>query len=407
MRIGVISIGNEILIGETINTNLSWLGKQIFQLGLSIDRCITVQDNANEIRYSLQTMWEEMDIVLCTGGLGPTNDDITKASICNYFEKELYFDDPIWTEIVDRFSRRGEKIPEINRNQALVPRDFTILTNQMGTAPGLLYQKGDKLFVAMPGVPIEMQYLYKTHVEKYISGHFAISSAYINTIHTCQIAESRIAEILSDLELEEGVKFAYLPQTGRVDLRIYGTNHKGCERTVQIINTRLNRYIWGYNDDNIVRLVSNYCNQKGIKLSVAESCTGGLVQKWLTDIPGSSSYFVGGIVSYANEVKEKVLGVSPATIDKEGAVSEATAIEMVRGLGNLLHSELSCAITGIAGPDGGTAEKPVGLVYLAVSYNGQESVEKRVFLGNRDTIRIKAAEHLLMMILKILGHWEN
>ncbi len=403
MKIGLITIGNEILTGKTVNTNLSWIGTELIRLGQRIHRSMTVMDRADDIHEALDRFVRDCDLVLTTGGLGPTKDDITKRVIADFFGRKMVFSEEVWQQVQERFSKRGIEMPLINRNQAELPEGFVALKNPYGTAPGLLYEHDGKIFVAMPGVPHEMKALMTDHVLPMLKQRIPDAEFFIETIHTSGIAESRIAELTDDLILPEGTELAYLPQTGRVSLRMMSQSRDDVDWVKSRLQETLGDYIWGYGDRKPSDEAHELLLMKGKRVAFAESCTGGLIQKILTDRPGSSKYLVGGVVAYSNEVKQAVLGVSRETLDIHGAVSEETAIEMARGARKLFNVDIAGAVTGIAGPDGGTDEKPVGLVYIAVDNGERVFVEKHRILGVREIVRQISADRLLLLMIKHTG----
>lgn len=399
MKVAVISIGNEILLGKTTNTNLTYIGEKLAKIGLDLDVNKTIKDNVEDISSTLLYFWENYDIVITTGGLGPTNDDITKQVIADFFDKKLNFIDEIWENIKTRFEKRGIKIPEINKNQALVPNDFQYLINDFGTAPGLFYQNNNKLFFALPGVPTEMKHLLDDKIIPILQSKFNFEPYFIRTIHTYNIAESALAEILQPIQIPSEIKLAYLPQTGRVDLRFSGQNQTLIESTINKISPNIKKYIFGFDEENVSKLFHNTMLQNKLTISVAESCTGGLVQKMITDNSGSSKYFLGGIVTYDNKIKEKVLHVEAEVLNKFGAVSSQVALQMVENVQKLFSSDIAISITGIAGPTGGTEEKPVGTVFVGYYFKGKTEIKKYYFSGDRETIRLKVAEKVMMEII--------
>lgn len=403
VKVCIINIGNELLLGRTININLSWLGVHLAELGLPISRSVTIQDNPEDIKATLQAEWQLHDVVIVTGGLGPTDDDITKAVIADFFHKQLEFREEVWKNVHDIFARRNIKIPEINRSQAMVPEGFTALSNSKGTAPGLYYMEHGKSFFALPGVPLEMKTIFADHISAILSKDYPCEPLEIVNIHTWNISESALAEKLIDLKIPDGVQLAWLPQTGRVDLRIYGKDWKLIDKLEEEIHQKAQPWIWGMGDDKPQTSVQGMMIGKGLTLSVAESCTGGLVQELLTGVPNSSEYFVGGIVTYSNEMKINQLDVKPDTLDKFGAVSIETAAEMAVGIKAVTKSDLGISITGIAGPGGGTIDKPIGLVCFGIYDGTRVSTKMIVFNGDRKSIRWKAAEYVLLLLLDYLG----
>jgi nicotinamide-nucleotide amidase len=402
----VITIGNEILLGKTVNTNLTFLAQELANLGLPVDYSVTVKDEATAIHQALRQCWEKYDVVITTGGLGPTTDDITKQEIASFFGKKLVFNEEVWEQVQKIFAARNMPTPEINRSQAMVPEDFIALKNERGTAPGLFYEEGEKSFFAFAGVPVEMKHIFLTQAKPILEKKYGTQDKVIQrTIHTFGIAESALAELLSDFQPPENVNFAWLPQPGRVDLRFYGTDAQAIEKVFNECYSRVQTYAWGFDDDTPVSVLHHILREKKLYLSVAESCTGGLVQKMVTDLAGSSDVFLGGVVSYANEIKVKILKVKAETLSKYGAVSEECAREMVTGVRDLTDSDIAISTTGIAGPEGGTAEKPVGMVCFGFSVHNNIWSITHIFNGDREIIRQQAAEFALLNLIKYLqGH---
>lgn len=401
-KVAIISIGNEILLGKTVNTNLAFLGTELTRLGFEIAESVTIPDEEEAIKHYLNKYVNHYDIVMSTGGLGPTKDDITKSVIAQFFNKELIFVDAIWEKINQMFAFRKMPIPEVNRNQALVPQDFQILENDHGTAPGLFYEKDQTLFFAMPGVPLEMTHLFTDRITPILKSHFALSEYYINTLNTYGISESLTAEILDDLTFDDDVHLAWLPQTGRVDIRVYGYHLAKCDQLYQEIKHRLKDYVWGENYSSLAEKLRQLLLSDQMTLSSAESCTGGLIQKLLTDQPGSSAYVAGGVVTYSNQAKQDLLKVKEETLNVFGAVSKECAEEMLIGLKKLFDTDFHISVTGIAGPDGGSDEKPVGLVYIGISFKDTQDIYQMRFIGTRDSIRFKVAEFVFYKMIKIL-----
>lgn len=402
-KAAIISIGNEILLGKTVNTNLAWLGSQLAKAGLPVEYSVTIKDERADILEALENCWEKYDLVISTGGLGPTADDITKASVAEFFGKELVSDAAVWQHVQSLFAKRKMPTPSSNRSQAMVPEGFSPLPNAMGTAPGLHYSKGKYHYIALPGVPFEMKHLYESQILPVISENFPrVMPVHQQTINTYGISESALAEMFGIEMLPDGVNLAWLPQTGRVDLRFYGTDAIAIEKSIDIAKAKIGQYFWGFGEDNPARILLVKLKTKGYTLAVAESCTGGWVQKLITDIPGASQSFMGGVVSYHNDIKAKVLHVEEATLEAHGAVSTEVALAMVNGLVQTFGSDVGIAITGIAGPEGGTEEKPVGLVHFAFYVRGKLIHKKIIFGGNRDSIRHKAAESAILLCNSIL-----
>ncbi|MFA5510468.1 MAG: CinA family nicotinamide mononucleotide deamidase-related protein [Candidatus Cloacimonadaceae bacterium] len=403
IKSAIISIGNEILLGKTVNTNLAFLADGLAALGAPVVYNVVVNDDADDITRALDYCSSRYDIVITTGGLGPTHDDITKATIAKYFGKELVFQPHLWEYVQSLFAKRGVKAPEINRNQALVPQDFSVLENAMGTAPGLYYHQSGLNYFACAGVPIEMRYVFETHITEIIKKQFPkLHSLTQHTIHTFGISESALAERLDTSALPPGVEFAWLPQTGRVDLRLYGMDQEAVYQGAQDIIRQIPGYVWGLDEDTPSKVLGKLLSQRKMSISLAESCTGGLVAKMLSDEPGASDYLLGGVVSYHNDIKSSVLGVSKETLATDGAVSEQTVRQMVLGVKGLMDSDCAISVSGIAGPSGGSAEKPVGTVWFGFSYQDEVWAQKYILTGSRESIRHKAAEVAIITMIKKL-----
>ncbi len=399
----IISIGNEILLGKTVNTNLAWLAGELSRLGHPVEFSLTIKDDDQAIREALKKSWERCGIVITTGGLGPTQDDITKEAIAEFFGRELEFDEDIWRQVQERFSSRNMPTPEVNRGQAMVPRGFKALENRRGTAPGLYHESGEKCFFAFAGVPAEMRHVFETHAIGLLKAKFGESQGiFQRELHTFNISESSLAEALSGLQIPEGVEMAWLPQTGRVDLRFYGSGEEKIQQAAESCLRLIPEYVWGVDEDDPASVLQKLLRSLGMTLSAAESCTGGMIQKMVTDKAGASDVFLGGAVSYSNQLKQSLLRVSGETLSRFGAVSEECALEMAKGIKNLTESSAAISVTGIAGPEGGTDAKPVGTVCYGFSVLTKEWSETRHFSGDRALIRHKASEFAILRLIQYL-----
>ncbi|NLW18994.1 MAG: competence/damage-inducible protein A [Candidatus Cloacimonetes bacterium] len=399
----VLTIGNEILLGSTLNTNLAWLAQELAAIGLPVDFSLTVKDEPEAISQALALAWEKCDVVITTGGLGPTEDDITKNAIASFFDAELMFDPAIWEEILKRFAFRKMKVPESNRSQAMVPKNFMALKNDRGTAPGLFFEDGSKSFFAFAGVPLEMRHLFENQAKPLLLEKYGNDKQiWQHTLHTFGISESALAELLADFPKLKGVELAWLPQSGRVDLRFYGPSKIEVTESAERCHKLIEEYVWGENGDTPAQVLLEILKEKGWKLALAESCTGGWAQKMITDVPGASESFLGGVVSYANELKQALLGVNSTTLMQHGAVSEKCAQEMAEGIKSLTKSQIGISVTGVAGPDGGTVDKPVGTVCFGFSDLQGTWSFTHAFNGDRESIRFKAAEYALLSLIKHL-----
>jgi nicotinamide-nucleotide amidase len=402
VKVSIINIGNELLLGQTVNTNLSWLGTELAFLGLPVTKAVTIQDDPEAIRTALSQEWQQSDVVIMTGGLGLTKDDITKAVIADFFGKEMEFRPEIWEKVQAMFAFRGMATPEINKSQALVPEGFEAFTNARGTAPGLCFKDNGKLFFALPGVPVEMKYLFGEYISDILKKAYSRKPIILRTIHTWNTSESALAEKLSELRIPDEIKLAWLPQTGRVDLRIYGSNEWQINELHDKIQALAAEYVWGYDGDTPASVLQNLLLEKELTLAAAESCTGGLVGKLLTDVPGASNYFAGSLVSYSNPLKQSMLGVKGETLERSGAVSIETAQEMAEGIRKEAKADIGISVTGIAGPEGGSSEKPVGTVCFGIASGKGTYTGKTVFTGDRNGIRTKAAEYLILSTIEYI-----
>ncbi len=404
----VITIGDEILYGQTLDTNTHWMGKQLNIIGVKIIRKVAVGDQREEIVKALDEASQRADIILITGGLGPTKDDITKKTLADYFNTSLVEDQEVLAHIRALFSKRNLSMNALNNAQALVPQGCTVITNTMGTAPGMWFEQDDKVYVSMPGVPYEMETMMEKSILPKLKATFALPVIYHQMIQTVGIGESWLAEQIESWEdnLPSHIRLAYLPSFGRVKLRLtaVGTNRLQLEddvaEQVQKVVPIIEKYIFGYGDISLEEAVGEILAKEGKTLAVAESCTGGFLAHTITSISGSSRYFQGGVVAYSNNLKTSLLDVSKETLVQNGAVSEATVRAMAKGVKKLLQSDFSVAISGIAGPGGGTPEKPVGTIWIAV-VSPQEIIAKKISLSKDRLVNIKRSTVVALNMLRI------
>ncbi|MBU2554893.1 MAG: competence/damage-inducible protein A [Bacteroidetes bacterium] len=371
----IISVGDELLIGQVVNTNASWMAAELNKNGIHVVQVSAIGDNGDRIKSALDEAFKRADIVLLTGGLGPTKDDITKNVLAAYFNSEMVFHEPTYEHIKVLFRLRNYQVTEVNRMQALIPERCIPLKNNHGTAPGMWFELGEKVAVSMPGVPFEMQALMLDEVLPRLNEKFLRSAIYHKTIMTHGLGESALAERISEWEnnLPATIKLAYLPQPGIVRLRL-SSSGEDMARVTKAINEQCERLhsfipdlIFGYDDVSMEEVIGDYLKRLGKKLSVAESCTGGYVSHLITAIPGSSAYFNGSVVSYSNQSKARLLGVSEDLIEECGAVSQKVVEAMAAGALMRFDADYALSISGIAGPDGGTVEKPVGTVWIGLA----------------------------------------
>ena len=371
----IISIGDELLIGQVINTNASWMAVELNKIGVEINKITAISDNGSEIKKAIKQAEIDSDIILLTGGLGPTKDDITKNVLAEYFNSDIIFHEPTYKNIKALFSKRSYKVTEVNKRQALIPEKSIPLHNANGTAPGLWFEKNNKIIVSMPGVPFEMKGLIIDEVIPKLQKKFKLSYIYHRTVMTTGIGESMLAEKIADWaeSLPHNIKLAYLPQPGIVRLRLSATgdNKTNLERYVNSYIRKLviiiPDIIFGYDDISLEEVIGQKLKETNRSLSTAESCTGGYIAHLITNIAGSSDYFKGSIVSYANEVKINQLKVDSSDLEIHGAVSKQVVEQMAIGGRETLNTDYCLATSGIAGPTGGTEDKPVGTVWIALA----------------------------------------
>lgn len=406
----IVTIGDELLIGQVIDTNSAWMGQELSRSGIDVIRRFAVGDEKKEIISALDDARSISNIILITGGLGPTKDDITKHTLCEYFNSTLVFDEAIYEMVKGFFDRFKRPMPASNRGQAEVPNNCIPIKNYNGTAPGMWFDIAGKVFVSMPGVPWEMKLMMKDFVVPRLIERFETPHIIHKTILTQGIGESLLAEKISDIENDfpPGFKLAYLPYLSSVRLRIsaHGDDVATLQHTIDELSGRLHErigeYIWGYDDDKLEAVVGKILLDRHKTLSTAESCTGGLIAYRLASVAGASEYFYGSVVSYSNTVKKEVLGVRDQTLQKSGAVSEETVREMVTGLLSAMKTDYAIAVSGIAGPDGGTPEKPVGTTWIAVADREKTVTRHFHFPGNRERNMDLAAINALSLLRKFM-----
>lgn len=373
MKAATITIGTEILIGQIIDTNAAYLGKQLNDLGFEIVKNISISDDKESIIQTLQSTTKDVDIIIITGGLGPTKDDITKASIAEFLGVEMEYKAEIYELIKKIFAHYNREPNEMHKEQCYFPKGTKFLQNSIGTAPGMLFTYNGTTIISMPGVPYEMKHIFESHVIPLLHNQQK-EYYYHKTIMTIGRGESDIADEIEDIEnnLPKYISLAYLPSLGRVRIRLSGKyiDQKALTSTLdqemEKINQRLGDIVFGYDEEDLTEAIGKMLKERNMKMATAESCTGGYVANIITNIPGASAYFAGSIVSYSNDLKHHLLQVSRETIKNYGAVSEQTVEEMVSGLIKVTNADVGIAISGIAGPGGGTEEKPVGTIWIAV-----------------------------------------
>jgi nicotinamide-nucleotide amidase len=393
MKAAIITIGDELLIGQTVDTNSGWMGAELSKAGFDVNKITSIHDRREDILFALGEAAGKTDVVLITGGLGPTSDDITKQTLCEFFNTRLILNTEVLKMVEEMMSRRNYSMTDSNRKQAEVPQSCKVLTNTAGTAPGMWFEKDKTIFISMPGVPNEMKHLMSEHVIPELNKRFISQIIIHRNIMTYGTFEAKLSETLTgfERELPEYIKLAYLPASGIIKLRLTGIggDHKILENAIDAEVGKLYRIIpeliYGENEDSLEMVIGKLLKAKGKMVCTAESCTGGEIAHKITSVPGSSQYFEGSVIAYSNNIKSQLLKVDKDLILKHGAVSEEVATELAYGARNLFKTDYAVATTGIAGPDGGSDSKPVGTVWIAVASRKGVITEKRVFGNERMT----------------------
>jgi len=406
----IITIGDEILIGQIVDTNSAWMSQKLNDAGIRVKQISSVSDDREHILEALSLASGRADLIIITGGLGPTKDDITKKTLAGYFNTGYRCDQESLENVKNIFAKYKRPVLEVNISQADVLENCITLQNKNGTAPGMWIEHQDKIYVSLPGVPFEMMYLMEEEVIPKVISKFKLPVISHHTILTAGIGESILADEISDIEdsLPAHIKLAYLPKLGVVRLRLSGyADHKE-ELEVEItaimkqIVARIPAYVIAEADLTLEKSILDFMQARKLTLSVAESCTGGALSYTITRNPGSSAVFLGGAITYSNNLKETVVGVSSQTLQQFGAVSEQTVLEMASGAIKAFKSDYALAVSGVAGPDGGTEDKPVGTVWIAIA-NSKKSVAKKYQFGNKRIQNIeRSVTSALIMLFKLL-----
>jgi len=412
MKLDIISIGDELLIGQTLNTNAHWIAKELNTIGFEIRQQLSISDSEEAILTAVDEALKHTDVILITGGLGPTSDDLTMPVLNNYFGGKLVKNEQVYQDIEKLITSRGFEMNQLNQNQAIVPNNCTVIRNAHGTAPGLLFEQGKQLIIAMPGVPFEMKAMVTDTVIPILKEKYVLPEIVHQLVYTQGLAESKLAELLTDWEgnLPKSIKLAYLPSAGRVKLRLssVGNDRKLIQQQIEVEVKKLTelipQYIYLVTNNLIDIGIENSIGEKLVQqkatLSTAESCTGGYIAHLITSISGSSDYYKGSVIAYANDMKVKVLGVNPEDLEQYGAVSLEVVEQMAWGVKNKMKTDYAIATSGIAGPNGGTDEKPVGTVWIAVATPKGVKAKKFIF-GKQRAVNIeRAAVSALGMLLK-------
>lgn len=372
----LINIGDELLIGQVVNTNAAFIGQQMAAAGYPMTETLTIGDNGDIIRQSIENAFQKTNVVILTGGLGPTRDDITKKVLCDIFHRDLVIDEKTLKQVTDMFAARGMALTETNRQQAAVPEGCTVLTNPLGTAPGMWIEEDGKILIALPGVPFEMEKLIRDEVlPRLLSLENQRTLIRYRVLQCTGISESNLSDKLTEYEdqLPANLKLAYLPRPGVIRLRLTGEGsdevalNKVLDEQFEKLQFVAGEYAFAADDIEIQEVIGRLLANGDKKIATAESCTGGYIAHLITSVPGSSNYFEGSLVSYSNDVKRDLLNVREDNLKRRGAVSEQVVSDMALNCMGLFDVDYTIAVSGIAGPDGGTAEKPVGTVWIAVA----------------------------------------
>lgn len=403
----LLTIGDEILYGQIVDTNSQWMSVELDKLGIKVIRKTTVGDQEDEIITAFAEAQKRADIILITGGLGPTSDDLTKPCLAKFFNCELKLHEEALVEVTEFFKSRGRELTEINRQQAWLPICCEKITNPIGTAPGMWFESGEKIFMSMPGVPHEMKRMMTEQVLPRLKKKYTLPVIYHKVIRTIGQGESFLAEKIVDWEkaLPPHIKLAYLPSLGDVKLRLtsFGTSQEQLQQEtaelIEKLKTRIGQFIYGYDEDPIEVVIGNMLRERKLTMAIAESCTGGYLSHLITSVAGSSDYFLGSMIPYAYEVKMRQLGVKPETLEKHGAVSEPTIIEMANIVRAKFNTDIGVATSGIAGPGGATPDKPVGTIWIAYS-DKNKTVTKKLQLTKDRAINIRLSSMAVLNLIR-------
>jgi nicotinamide-nucleotide amidase len=414
----IINIGDELLIGQVINTNAAWMAEQMNLSGFRVFQVTMTGDDREQILQALADAEQHAEIVLISGGIGPTRDDITKHTLCEFFNTRLVFNEEAYRDIEALFARRGwNQVTELNRLQAILPETCTGIPNKLGTARGMWFEKprnggGKTVFISMPGVPFEMKAMMTGYIIPELKKQFRTPFIYHKTLLTQGVGESFLAAHIEAWEnaLPSNIKLAYLPQPGIVRLRLTGEGpdeaalHRQIDHEIAILQSLIPEYFFGYDDETLEQVTGRLLQERHATLATAESCTGGAIAQMITSVPGSSGWYKGSVVAYSNDIKHQILGVQREIIEQHGAVSRQVVTEMAISLQTMFNTDYAIATSGIAGPDGGTAEKPVGTTWIAIAAPDEVLAFHYLFGDSRErNIRRTSLQALSLLRKKILG----
>ena len=408
MNIEIITIGDELLIGQVVDTNSAWMSKKLSEAGFEVIYITSIKDDYNAIFSAIEDGFNRADVLLLTGGNGPTKDDITKNTLCDYFEDHLVLDNEVVENINTLFKEKNLQINELTHNQAFVPKSSTVIQNKVGTAPVLWFEKNKKILVSMPGVPFEMHYAMQEEIIPRLTAQFEAKVFLKHVLYTHGVSESALAMQLNDFEeeLPNGFVLAYLPGGGIIRLRlsVKGEEHVDeMKKQVEKLKKLIGSYFLIESEGSLEEALGAVLKDRGLSISLAESCSGGYIAHLFTSMSGASDYFKGGVVSYANSAKVNLLHVNQSSLDMYGAVSEQVVEEMAKGALEAFSTDCAIAVSGIAGPDGGTIEKPVGTVWICTICNDAVVTKQYMFGSSRENNIRRSATMAIVQMLKLIG----
>lgn len=399
----IITIGDEILMGQILDTNSQYIARRLTEIGVEVIEELSIPDKRDEIYDSVDYAMQEADLILVTGGLGPTKDDVTKKVLAEYFGSRLVFNPQAMEWLEELLRNRNLPMNENNKSQAYLPDNCRVLRNFKGTASGMWFERGWKSLISMPGVPFEMEHLMDKYVIPDLKARYPHLQLEYRMLKVYDVPESQLAQHLENWEdaLKDGIKLAYLPSPGMVRLRVTakGEAVKHLDETYESLKKELAGMRYTEGEDALEKQFGQILRKKGVTVATAESCTGGEIARMITSVPGSSAYYKGSVVSYANEVKINVLGVNAGDIEREGAVSETVVLQMAEGVRKLMGTDYAVSTSGVAGPDGGTADKPIGTVWIGVATPQGSFAKKFVFSFTRERNIAKAAAKALELLI--------
>lgn len=412
MKVEIISVGTELLLGNIVNTNAAFLAKQCAALGLFCYYQTTVGDNRERLLDAIQTAFSRSDIILMTGGLGPTKDDLTKETVAAFLGRSMYKDEASACWIKDYFAKKGKEIAENNWKQAMMPEGAIVIRNENGTAPGVIVEEGEKCIILLPGPPIELEPMFMDSIYSYLQNKSECVLV-SQTVKICGIGESTVESMITDLiDAQENPTIAPYAKTGEVHLRVTASAEderhaqKLLKPVVKQLKERFKEHIYTTDENvSLEQSVVDLLVANSLTISTVESCTGGLLAGRLINVAGVSEVFKKGLITYSNKAKRKMIGVKKSLLEKYGAVSEQVAIDMAKGAAVVTKADVTVSVTGIAGPDGGSEEKPVGTVFIACSVKGDVTVRKYHFTGSREKIRRESVSAAIVLLRECVLHY--